>query len=114
MERDLAAIAALKQTLAGIGLSLGSLPSPQLENLDEWKTKAPPIVQAAQAVALALQERDPAIAEMLDDVAGECGLMTEVIERDGDSPIADKRIAVREKRLSEHRDRVMQAAQNLK
>jgi hypothetical protein len=61
MQRDQAAIAALKQTLIGIGLSLGALPSPKLENLDEWKTKAPPIVQA-QTIALALQEVEPAIA----------------------------------------------------
>ena len=74
MQRDQAAIAALKQTLIGIGLGLGALPSPKLENLDEWKSNAPPIVQAARTIALALHEREPAIAHILDGVASECEL----------------------------------------
>jgi hypothetical protein len=113
MERDLAAIAALKQTLTGIALSLVSLPTPQLENLDEWKAKAPQLVQAAQTIALALQERDPTISEILDGVASECELMMAVIERDRDEPPMGNRIAVREKRISELQGRVIQAAQSL-
>jgi hypothetical protein len=72
VQRDQAAIAALKQMLTGIALSLGALPSPRLENLDEWKTKVP---QSAQTIALALHEREPTIAHVLDGVASECELM---------------------------------------
>jgi hypothetical protein len=114
MQRDQAAIAALKQTLTGIGLSLADLPSPRLENLDEWKTKAPPIVKAAQTIALAMQQSDPAIAHILDGVASECGLMIAAIERDRGDPPKGERIANRKKRISEHHGRVIEAADSLK
>jgi hypothetical protein len=113
MQRDQAAIAALKQMLTGIALSLGDLPSPRLENLDEWKTKAPPIVQSARTIALALHEREPTIAHVLDGVASECEFMIAAIERDRGEPPKGERITNREKRISEHHGRIMQAAQNL-
>jgi hypothetical protein len=110
VQRDQAAIAALKQMLTGIALSLGALPSPRLENLDEWKTKVP---QSAQTIALALHEREPTIAHVLDGVASECELMIAAIERDRGDPPKGERITNREKRISEHHGRVIQVAQNL-
>ena len=45
MEPDQTAIVVLKQTLTGIAMSLAELPLPTLENFDEWKSKAPTIIQ---------------------------------------------------------------------
>ena len=94
-------------------MSLAELPLPTLENLDEWKSKAPPIIQTAQSVALAFQQREASVARIFDEVATECEVMIVAIERDRDEPPTADRIAAREKRISELQGRVLQAAQSL-
>ena len=113
MEPDQTTIVVLKQTLTGIAMSLGELPLPTLENFDEWKSKAPLIIQTAQSVALAFQERAPSVARIFDQVAAECDVIIVAIERDRDEPASADRIAAREKQISELQGRVLQAAQSL-
>jgi hypothetical protein len=113
MQRDVATIAALKQTLTGIAQSLGGLPSAKLDNLDEWKSRAPAIVQTAQRFALTLRELEPAVAQLLDEVADECEAMIAALERDRDEPPKGTRIATRDTRISELQRHVAHAAETL-
>ena len=113
MEPDQSAIAALKQDLAGIAQSLGDLPPPKLENLDEWKSKAPAIIQKSQSWASVLRHRAPFIAQILDEVAFECDITIAAIDRDRDGPPTANRAAARDKRISELQSRVLQAPRSL-
>ncbi len=85
--------------------AVGELPSAKLENLAQWDELAPSIVQAAEAVSMALRERNPDIASTLSKVAADCAAMQEAMKADLDNPPPPGRIKARDQQILE-----MQAA----
>jgi hypothetical protein len=97
-DQSLLALKLLKNLL----LAVGGLPTPRIENLAEWDRVAPPITQAAEAISMALRERNPTVASTLLEVAAKCAAMRAAVKDDeGNSPAPD-RIRHRERQISEN------------
>jgi hypothetical protein len=76
---------ALKEIMQNIILGFGRLPSAKFDNLAEWDHLAPPIIAAAEAVSMALRERDPETASIISKFAADCTAMREAIKADPDA-----------------------------
>jgi flagellar biogenesis protein FliO len=94
-------------------LAVGGLPAPRIENLAEWDTVAPPITQAAEAISMALRDRNPIVASMLLEIAAKCAAMRAAVKGDEGNPPAPDRIKHREQQISEWQADIERAIREL-
>ena len=104
----------LTNLLQNLIRALGSLPSAKFDNFAEWDELAPPIIQASEAISMALRERAPDIAIDLRDVAANCAAIREAMKVDEKNPPTSQRIKHRDQQILEMQATVMRALEQVR
>ena len=97
-----------------IALDIGTLPSPEFDNLVEFTTTAKPVIQHVQACAKALMPNFPTVARTLDAVATTLTDLGEAIQTDQAISPQANRIAFRQSQISDAQTTVNEAIENIR